>query len=512
MQPGTRPKRMIGCRPVPDPWHITPTGSYPSCPWYSLVATPNVSPWLPLMSEMNEDLSVDTLGWDSNRQGGSLESADVAAVDTGPVRLRVLVVSSAVPQLDQLAIGLARRQLLSMLVHPFLVLDPRIYHLVARIPVVGSRTARELRRRARAGALSQRQVVLAGTRWELLRAGLDRVPRRVAGLFPFQLVLANLWAISRRNHGLANEAARRISLVDVAIVATGTGLPAFRQAPARVLRCLDYPTANWDIAREMLSEEVRLKPDFAGTIQGISIPARTRALQHQEIDAADVILIGSEFARQTFIGAGIAPGRILVAPYGVDTELFTPGPDRDTSANPFTAIFVGSIGQGKGISYLLDAWEAFSNSSGGKTARLVLVGSFVGDPAPVPKRAALIEYLPHRPRTELPAIYRAASVLILPSILEGLGLVVLEAMASGVPCIVTPNGPGEVVRDGVDGFVVPIRDSGAIADRLGRLAQDPELLQCMSHSARARALEYTWDTYTDRVLDGLRARLGGRDI
>jgi glycosyltransferase involved in cell wall biosynthesis len=84
-------------------------------------------------------------------------------------------------------------------------------------------------------------------------------------------------------------------------------------------------------------------------------------------------------------------------------------------------------------------------------------------------------------------------------------------MASGVPCIVTPNGAAGVVRDGVDGFVVPIRDPAAIADRLQRLAVDSELRQQMSRNARARALEYNPATYTDRVLEGLRAKLDVRD-
>jgi glycosyltransferase involved in cell wall biosynthesis len=261
----------------------------------------------------------------------------------------------------------------------------------------------------------------------------------------------------------------------------------------------------------MLLEEGRVNPEFAVTIENLTISARTQALVRREVAVADVILVGSEFARQTFLMAGIAPERLLVATYGVDTELFAPDPVSCSSNQAFTALFAGSIGQRKGISYLLDAWTIFLASRVREDARLLLAGSFVGDPTPVLRRAELFEHLPHRPLAELPKIFQRASVFVLPSIVEGMPLVVLEAMASGVPCIVTPNGAAGVVRDGVDGFVVPIRDPAAIADRLQRLAVDSELRQQMSRNARARALEYNPATYTDRVLEGLRAKLDVRD-
>jgi glycosyltransferase involved in cell wall biosynthesis len=421
----------------------------------------------------------------------------------------VLVVSPAFPTLDQLATELARRQLLSVVVHPFLILDDRLFGIAGRVPWVGSWLVRELRRRSRPGALPQRHVVLAGTRWDLLQAALAKMTRRVPRPLRQQFAAAHYWAIWKRNSVLAHEASRRVSDVDVVVASFGTGLPAFQSAPTGVLRCLDYPTALWDVAREMLSEEARANPEFAGTIENMTISARTQALVRSEVEAADVILVGSEFARQTFIMAGIPPERLLVATYGVDTELFVPDSVSCSSSQAFTALFAGSIGQRKGISYLLDAWAIFLHSHVRDDARLLLAGSFVGNPAPVLQRAALFEHLPHRPLAELPKIFRAASVFVLPSIVEGMPLVVLEAMACGVPCIVTPNGPADVVRDGVDGFVVPIRDPAAIADRLQRLAEDPELRQQMSRNARARALEYTWASYTDRVLAGLRAKLDG---
>jgi glycosyltransferase involved in cell wall biosynthesis len=95
--------------------------------------------------------------------------------------------------------------------------------------------------------------------------------------------------------------------------------------------------------------------------------------------------------------------------------------------------------------------------------------------------------------------YRWADVFVLPSVCEGSATVCYEALAAGLPVITTPHA-GSVVRDGLDGYIVPIRDSGAIAQKLERLASDPELLTAMAANAAARAREFTIARYAERLL------------
>ncbi len=102
-------------------------------------------------------------------------------------------------------------------------------------------------------------------------------------------------------------------------------------------------------------------------------------------------------------------------------------------------------------------------------------------------------------RSEIMRMYDWADVFVMPSICEGSATVTYEALACGLPVVTTSNS-GSVVRDGQDGFVVPIRDSGAIALRLRQLLDNRELLREMSMSARRRGWEFGLESYGARII------------
>jgi len=125
--------------------------------------------------------------------------------------------------------------------------------------------------------------------------------------------------------------------------------------------------------------------------------------------------------------------------------------------------------------------STLSNSFGGERATLCRAPRFI-----FPFRD-LYRHTAHVPQAQLPQVYGAADVFVFPTLLEGLGLVVLQAMACGLPVIVTPRGPDEVVRDGVDGYVVPAVDSNSIIEALERLYSDAELRLQLGRNARSQA-------------------------
>lgn len=258
---------------------------------------------------------------------------------------------------------------------------------------------------------------------------------------------------------------------------------------------LDYPIAHHEVARRLLQDEARRVPEFSGTLQYSEFHPRLRATFEAEIAAADRILVLSTFARDSFIEAGVDPSRLVVTPLGVDVDAFHPDPEpRDDGT--FRVLFAGQITQRKGISYLIDAFER----AGIPNSELVFLGIPVGSSAPWRGRG--IVHRPWAPITRLREEYVRADAYVLPSLVEGFPLTAILAMACGVPTIVSDHTFGsDVVSDGDNGFLVPIRDPDAIAERLRMLARDRARAREVGLAGRARASEFTWERYGRRIVD-----------
>lgn len=257
---------------------------------------------------------------------------------------------------------------------------------------------------------------------------------------------------------------------------------------------LDCPIAHHRYAARLLTEEARLQPDFADTLQGSVVSSATDRQLNHEIALADNMIVLSSFQSRTFAQEGVAPERLHVLPLGVDTELFRPA--IRARSEILTIGFVGQITQRKGISYLVAAFNALHPRS----ARLLMVGRPVGSSRPWMREG--VEHHSAVARWNLPQFYAQMDVFVLPSLIEGFGLTALEAMACGVPVIVSENTFGtDVVLDGVNGYVVPIRDVDAIVERVRLLADDESLRLSMARNARATAERYAWDTFGRRLLE-----------
>jgi glycosyltransferase involved in cell wall biosynthesis len=193
---------------------------------------------------------------------------------------------------------------------------------------------------------------------------------------------------------------------------------------------------------------------------------------------------------RTFLEAGVPQNKLILTPLGVDLELFQPAPS-PRSESTFRIIFVGRISQPKGISYLLEAFERADLPR----SELLLVGQPIGAYHAWGGMERVRQVDPV-PRWQLPALYVTADVYVLPSLFEGFPQTALEAMACGLPVVVSENTFGsDLVTDGVEGYVVPIRDSAIIATRLQHLYQNPDERTRMGISARRRAEEFSWDRY-----------------
>ncbi len=409
---------------------------------------------------------------------------------------RTLVVNFNAPELNALALALAQAGRLERYVRPYVNKGRRWERLLARIPLAGRVYASTFGRRLMDDRTLARLTRESGVLPDVLAAATMRL-----GVLPD--ALRRRWTntlIKSLRESVADSAAQLAPNAECVVAYEGFALPAFvaRRAAGNGRTVLNYPVAHHRVRRREREDEIARTPAFASTWPDFDDwPAGHEQRLDEEIRLADAILVGSTYAADSFVAEGIPRSRMRVIPYGVDLKTFTPAAEGERrDGTRFEAIFSGQMTQRKGLSYLLEGWRRFAATD----ARLTIVGQAVGDPRALAPFAGLFRHVPHQSRPALAQLYRSSDVFVFPTLVEGMPLVVLEAMACGLPVIVTANGPGDIVRDGIDGFVIPVRDPDAIADRLVALQRDPALRAQMGRSAAQRAAEFGWSAYTVKVL------------
>lgn len=216
----------------------------------------------------------------------------------------------------------------------------------------------------------------------------------------------------------------------------------------------------------------------------------------KEYEEADYIFALSSYVRQTFIDRGIPAAKVLCVPSGIDLSSFRQIEKTDTV---FRIVYCGILQLKKGTHYLLQAFDELKL----KNAELWLIGSVSKEMVPLLRRfEGSFHHFGYVPNSQLSQLYSQGSVFVLPSLEEGLAKVLIEAMACGLPVVATTNtGAGDVVHEGTDGFVIPIRDVEALKSRILFLYQNQELCRQMGQSAKERVhAEFTLDRYVARIL------------
>jgi glycosyltransferase involved in cell wall biosynthesis len=414
-----------------------------------------------------------------------------------------VVVNFNAPELNHLAGALARRGLLRHFVRPYVNKERAWERAIGRMPIGRSLYAGTFgRRRLGEPALVPltREAGVACDWGSALVGRQSWLPGAWRHAWANGLNMHVRAAVSRAGGRLAQGAG-------CVVAYEGFALEAFIAAQASgARRLLNYPVAHHRERRRVRDEELALEPEFAATWPGFADwgPGHEERLD-REIELADGVLLGSDYAARSFLAQGVPVHKLCVVPYGVDLQTFRPartpseGPE---PGRPFEAIFAGQLTQRKGLSYLLRAYAGFARAD----SALTLVGATVGSDAPLRPYAHLFQHVPHQTRPALAERYRRAHVFVLPTLVEGMPLVVLEAMACGLPVIVTANGPGGIVRDGVDGFIVPQRDAQAVQEKLDLLYRDRGLREEMGRQAALRAQGYSWDAYSRGVLLHMQAK------
>jgi starch synthase len=272
-------------------------------------------------------------------------------------------------------------------------------------------------------------------------------------------------------------------------------------------RFYELPTGYWRAAIRIFKEERERNPAWAATMEGLRDSDKKHERKDAELRAADHIVVPSDFVRSTLKEFPGLAANVDVIPYGA------PPPHAAASANrrrheKLRILYVGNLTQRKGISYL---FEAMRSLEGAATLTMVGVkaGGYCSALEAEIKRHQWLGPVPHARVLE---IMRRHDVFVFPSLFEGFALVILEAMAQGLPIITTRNSGGTMaVDDGTSGFIIPIRDSNAIVERVLELRGDPDRLASMGMAALWKAEQMSWAARGRLMLDMIRSRLGADD-
>jgi glycosyltransferase involved in cell wall biosynthesis len=252
---------------------------------------------------------------------------------------------------------------------------------------------------------------------------------------------------------------------------------------------IDMYTAHPNFRKELLSEEYRR---FNLVCETPDHPLREKYLK--EIELADHLIAPSSHVYETCVLQGVPKDKITIIPFGVDIHRFKPMEKKDEL---FRVVYVGAISINKGIYYLLEAFKQLRLPR----SELVLIGQLQPEFRPIlAQYDDLFKHISHVPNDQLANWYGNSSVFAFPSLTEGSALVTYEAMACGLPSIVTENS-GSVVRSNMDGFVIPIRDIEALKEKILFFYENEDRRKEMGKSARKRAEQFTWERYGQKLIE-----------
>ncbi|MBI1761467.1 MAG: glycosyltransferase family 4 protein [Acidobacteria bacterium] len=227
------------------------------------------------------------------------------------------------------------------------------------------------------------------------------------------------------------------------------------------------------------------------------------AREQREYALTDLIVTLSSFARDTFLGQGIAGGKVKLLPLGVNLTAFRPAAEvvearsrRILSGAPLRVLYVGALSFQKGFQDLAAVIQTLCQP-GARERRFMfrMVGPVVPEvKGLVAKLAECVEFVPKQAQADLPAWYAWADLFVFPTIQDGFAVVLGQAAASGLPILTTTNcGGPDILREGETGWILPIRDAQAFVERLRWCDAHREELAAMVHNIYQNFQPRNWD-------------------
>lgn len=282
-------------------------------------------------------------------------------------------------------------------------------------------------------------------------------------------------------------------------------LQTFQAAERLGLKCFyDLPIAYWQTSRQLLEAEAQRLPEWEPTLVGTQDSLAKLERKTHELELADVVICPSKFVYSSLPEAARQTKKCLIAEFG-SPEIQVAKPKSKSASSPLRVLFAGSMSQRKGLADLFAAMKLLKRSD----VELVVMGTPLMPMEFYRSQLQDFIYEPTRPHQAVLELMQSCDVLVLPSIVEGRALVQQEAMSSGLPLIVTANAGGEdLIEEGKTGFLVPIRDPEAIAEKISWMADHRDDVTQMGEFAQQKAQEKTWQRYSQVILEAIQSEEG----
>jgi glycosyltransferase involved in cell wall biosynthesis len=277
-----------------------------------------------------------------------------------------------------------------------------------------------------------------------------------------------------------------------------------------IRRSYEMPIAHWATVRRLLAEEAERLPDWEPTLESTREPESKLVRKETELSLADCITCPSEFVLRSIPKKVRAMKPCQVAPFGSPpSSKHLENDSERRSQGPLKLLFVGSMSQRKGLADLFDAMNQLNT----KAITLTVLGQPSMPKSFYRTHYAHFEYIGPCSNKQVRRVMAKHDLLVLPSIVEGRALVQQEALSCGLPLLVTPNAGGEdLVEDGRTGFLVPIRNPQALAEKIERFEDHRTELPEMRKLCREKARAYPWTNYAQQIINFcLRNKSGGTD-
>jgi glycosyltransferase involved in cell wall biosynthesis len=264
----------------------------------------------------------------------------------------------------------------------------------------------------------------------------------------------------------------------------------------------------------IVAEELARHPELAGLPS--PFPEAYYARVRREWAIADLIVVNSEWSREALMSEGVSPEKIEILPLAYEAPRELPTTDHTTTrpqdkcpvisgqrsvGGPLRVLWLGQVNAGKGIHYLIEAARMLERNP----VEFAVVGPPGIRQQVVTAAPRNMRWLGRVPRDLAPELYQQSDLFVLPTLSDGFAITQLEALAHGLPVITTPN-CGRVVKDGVTGFIVPPRDSQALADAILRCVKNRSLVSEMSPRCRKAVEAFSIDAYGERLIEIIRRR------